>query len=136
MTDPDAEDCLRLFEEIVAAGRHLAIMGHYSHPAELAPEVAKEAVRRIRATGAEIRMQAPLIRHVNDDPMLWADLWREGVKLGMIPYYMFIERDTGAKNTSKYPWRAAMKSTRTLSGAARGWPEPLGDHRCQRSRAR
>ena len=127
VTDPDAEDCLRLFEEVVAAGRHLAIMGHYSHPAELAPEIAKEAVRRIRATGAEIRMQAPLIQHVNDDPMLWADLWREGVKLGMIPYYMFIERDTGAKNYFEVPlarayeiYRDAIRRTSGLARTARG----------------
>lgn len=127
VTDSDAEDCLRLFEEVVAAGRHLAIMGHYSHPAELAPEIAKEAVRRIRATGAEIRMQAPLIQHVNDDPMLWADLWREGVKLGMIPYYMFIERDTGAKNYFEVPlarayeiYRDAIRRTSGLARTARG----------------
>jgi L-lysine 2,3-aminomutase len=35
VTDPDADDLLRLFEEMVAAGRHLAIMAHYSHPVEL-----------------------------------------------------------------------------------------------------
>jgi L-lysine 2,3-aminomutase len=127
VTDPDAEDCLRLFEEIVSAGRHLAIMGHYSHSAELAPEVAKEAVRRIRATGAEIRMQAPLIKHVNDDPMIWADLWREGVKLGMIPYYMFIERDTGAKNYFQVPlargyeiYADAIRRSSGLARTARG----------------
>ena len=127
VTDPDAEDCLRLFEEIVAAGRHLAIMGHYSHSVELAPEIAKEAVRRIRATGAEIRMQAPLIKHVNDDPIIWADLWREGVKLGMIPYYMFIERDTGAKKYFEVPlarsheiYKEAVRSCSGLARTARG----------------
>ena len=127
VTDSDAEDCLRLFEEIVAAGRHLAIMGHYSHSVELAPEIAKEAVRRIRATGTEIRMQAPLIKHVNDDPMIWADLWREGVKLGMIPYYMFIERDTGAKKyfevslaRSHEIYKEAVRRCSGLARTARG----------------
>lgn len=127
VTDSDAEDCLRLFEEIVAAGRHLAIMGHYSHSAELAPEIAKEAVLRIRATGAEIRMQAPLIKHVNDDPVIWADLWREGVKLGMIPYYMFIERDTGAKKYFEVPlarsheiYKEAVRRCSGLARTARG----------------
>lgn len=106
VTDEDAEDCLRLFEQIVAAGKHLAVMAHYSHPAELRPEIAREAVRRVRSTGAQLRMQAPVIRHVNDDARDWAELWREGVKLGMIPYYMFIERDTGARNYFAVPlWR-------------------------------
>lgn len=63
-TDADADDLLRLFERVVGAGRHLAVMAHYSHPRELETDVAQEAVRRIRATGAEVRCQAPLIRHV------------------------------------------------------------------------
>lgn len=95
VTDPDADDCLRLYEEIGAANRHLSIMGHYSHPVELEPEVARQAIRRIRDTGAQIRMQAPLIKHVNDNPEAWSALWRTGVRLGLIPYYMFVERDTG-----------------------------------------
>ena len=103
VTDADADDCLRLFEQIVQSGRHLAIMAHYSHGVELVPEISREAARRVRATGAEIRMQAPIIRHVNDNAKVWADLWREGVKLGMIPYYMFIERDTGAKRYFEVP---------------------------------
>ena len=37
VSDEDADDCLRLFEEVIAAGRHLALMGHYSHPVELEP---------------------------------------------------------------------------------------------------
>ena len=30
VTDRDADDCLQLFEEVIAAGRHMAIMGHYT----------------------------------------------------------------------------------------------------------
>jgi len=97
VTDTDADDCLRLFEEVRAAGKHLAVMGHYSHPRELSTNVAQEAVRRIRDAGAEVRCQAPLIRHVNDDSEVWATLWKEEVRLGGIPYYMFVERDTGPK---------------------------------------
>ena len=63
VSDEDADDCLRLFEEVIASGRHLALMGHYSHPVELEPQIARMAVQRIRSTGAQIRMQAPLIRH-------------------------------------------------------------------------
>ena len=95
VTDRDADECLELFEEVEASGRHMAVMGHYSHPVELETEISREAVRRIRSTGAQIRMQGPLIRHVNDDPAEWAELWKTGVRLGLIPYYMFVERDMG-----------------------------------------
>jgi len=35
VSDADADDILRLFEEIVASGRHVAFMAHFSHPREL-----------------------------------------------------------------------------------------------------
>ena len=103
VTDEDADDCLRLFEEVAEAGRHLAVMGHYSHPVELDPLISREAIRRVRNTGAQIRMQAPLIRRVNDEPEAWASLWQTGVRTGMIPYYMFVERDTGARSYFEVP---------------------------------
>ncbi len=127
VSDDDADDCLRLFEEIVAAGRHLAVMGHYSHPVELEPEVSRQAIQRIRRTGAQVRMQAPLINHVNDYPAAWADLWRTGVRLGLIPYYMFVERDTGARNYFEVPlvrcyeiFQEAYASVSGLSRSVRG----------------
>lgn len=123
VTDPDADDLLRLLEQAVAAGRHVAVMGHYNHPAEIKTPMAQEAVRRIRSTGAEVRMQSPLIRHVNDDPDAWTDLWRTGVKLGAIPYYMFVERDTGPKRYFETPlvraWETFREAYRQVSGLAR-----------------
>ena len=82
-------------------------LGAVTRPDELlalATEVAHEAVRRIRSTGAEVRCQAPLIRHVNDSADTWAEMIRAQVRLGAVPYYMFVERDTGARRYSeKHP---------------------------------
>ena len=78
VSDADADDVLRLFEDVVKSGRTLGIMGHYSHGVELKTDVSREAIRRIRSTGANIRMQSPVIRHVNDDAGIWKDMWREG----------------------------------------------------------
>ena len=123
VTDPDSDDLLRLFEQVVASGRHVAVMGHYNHPRELSTPMAQEAVRRIRSTGAEIRMQSPIIRHVNDDPKAWAELWRTGVRLGCIPYYMFVERDTGPKRYFQLPlvraWDVFREAYRQVSGLCR-----------------
>lgn len=127
VTDPDADDLLRLFEEVGASGRHLAVMAHYSHPVELATEVAREAVRRVRGAGAEIRLQAPVVRHVNDDPAAWAELWQTAVRLGIIPYYMFVERDTGPRQYFEVPlvrtyeiFRQAYAQVSGLARSARG----------------
>ncbi|MEO1335361.1 MAG: lysine 2,3-aminomutase, partial [Myxococcota bacterium] len=103
VTDKDADDLLRLFERLVKAGKHVAIMAHYNHWMELSTPVAQEAVRRIRNTGANIRTQSPLIRTINDDPDVWVKMWDMQVKLGCIPYYMFIERDTGASHYFEVP---------------------------------
>jgi KamA family protein len=107
VSDKEADGVLRLFEKIVNSGKHLAIMGHYNHWVELSTEVAQEATRRIRNTGAEIRTQSPLIKHINDDSNVWAKMWKEQVNLGLIPYYFFIERNTGAKNYFSIPLERA-----------------------------
>ncbi len=103
VTDADADATLRLFADVVGTGRTLALMAHYSHPRELEPQVAAEAVRRVRDTGAVIRTQAPLIRSVNDTADTWASMWRSQVRAGMVPYYMFVERDTGPRDYFAVP---------------------------------
>jgi KamA family protein len=123
VTDPDADDTLRLFEQVVATGRTLAFMAHFSHPRELEPAVVAEAVRRIRGTGALIRTQAPLIRTINDESHIWAGMWRTQVRMGMIPYYMFVERDTGPQNYFAVPlargYQVFRDAYRNVSGLAR-----------------
>lgn len=98
-------------------------MAHMSHPRELQSSVAREAIRRIRMTGAVIRSQAPLIHHVNADPSVWVEMWQTQISLGIIPYYMFVERDTGAKHYFEVPLVEALRiyheATRRVSGVAR-----------------
>ena len=123
VTDNDADDLLGLFEEIRESGRSVAVMAHYSHPRELATPMARKAVRRIRDTGAVVRCQAPVIRRVNDNADAWATMWRRQVRLGAIPYYMFVERDTGAKDYFEIPLARALEifrhAFRRVSGLAR-----------------
>jgi KamA family protein len=123
VSDPDADDLLRLFEKIIATGRSVAIMAHYNHHRELETTMAREAVRRIRGTGAVIRSQSPILSHINDNPGVWELMWREQVRLGIIPYYMFVERDTGAEQYFKIPLVRAHKifreAFRHVNGLAR-----------------
>jgi KamA family protein len=123
VSDPDADDVLRLFEQITRAGKHLALMAHYSHPRELSTPVARRAIERIRSTGAVVRTQAPLIRNVNDSAATWAELWKEQVRQGCVPYYMFVERDTGPKEYFEVPlaraWEIFRSAYSQVSGLAR-----------------
>jgi L-lysine 2,3-aminomutase len=114
LSDRDADDILRLFEEVRAKGRQLAFMAHFSHPRELETRAVAAAMRRVLDTGAVIRTQAPIIRHVNDRPEAWSEMWRRQVALGAVPYYLFVERDTGAKQYFQVP----LARTLRIYGAA------------------
>lgn len=121
--DKDADDLLRLFDRVVASGKHLAIMGHFNHGVECSTPLAHEAIRRIRNTGAVIRTQSPIIKHINDTPEIWAEMWRAQVNLGCIPYYMFVERDTGASHYFEVPlvraYEIYQQTVQKVSGLAR-----------------
>jgi len=127
VTDPDADDMLRAFERAVQAGKHVAFMAHVNHWRELDTDICRQAIARIRNTGAVIRSQAPLLRHINDDAKIWSKMWREQVKLGIVPYYMFVQRDTGARRYFELPltrcydiYRDAIQQVSGLSRTARG----------------
>ncbi|WP_457564771.1 KamA family radical SAM protein [Caminibacter sp.] len=98
VSDKDTEDLLNLFKEIVDSGYHLAFMAHFNHYRELEGEILEKAVTNIQNTGAIIRTQSPLLNHINADSKTWEIMWKKQVSLGMIPYYMFIARDTGAQH--------------------------------------
>lgn len=119
----DADELMQLLERLVEAGKHVAIMAHYNHWKELDTDAARAAIRRVRDTGAVIRGQGPLIAHINDDPAVWARLWQTQVSLGIVPYYMFVERDTGARNYFEVPlvraWQIYREAIQQVSGLAR-----------------
>ncbi|MGK0440449.1 MAG: KamA family protein [Pseudohongiellaceae bacterium] len=125
--DKDSGDILELLKKLVKSGKNVAFMAHFNHPQEMQTDICKEAIKRIQSTGAIIRTQAPLLAHINDNSDSWAAMWSEQVRLGMVPYYMFVERDTGAKNYFRVPlfrayqiYREAMLKVSGLSRTARG----------------
>ncbi|WP_370661882.1 KamA family radical SAM protein [Denitromonas iodatirespirans] len=119
----DAGELIDLLTRMVQAGKHVAVMAHYNHWKELDTEAARAAIRAIRSTGAVIRAQGPLIAHINDDPDVWAKMWKMQVKLGIVPYYMFVERDTGARGYFEVPleraWQIYREAIQQVSGLAR-----------------
>lgn len=123
LTDKDSDAIIRSFDRIVKSGRQVAVMAHFNHYAELGTEEVKEAIRRIRNTGAQIRTQSPIFRHINADAKVWSKMWRKQVRLGMIPYYMFVARDTGAQEFFKVSlveaWEIFRKAYAKVSGLGR-----------------
>lgn len=122
-TDEDSDEILRLFERIVKSGKNLAIMAHFNHPVELSTNEVKNAISRIRSTGAQIRTQSPVLKNINDNPLVWSEMWRKQVNLNCIPYYMFVERDTGSKKFFEIPlvraWQIFREAYQNVSGVCR-----------------
>ncbi len=69
----------------------------------------RQAILRVRQTGAVIRNQSPLLHHINDDPAVWIDL--------------FFARDTGARDYFSVPlvraWEIYREAYQRVSGLCR-----------------
>lgn len=120
LSGDDSDQMLRLFERVIAAGKHLAMMAHFNHWKELSTEAVGQAISRLRSTGAVIRTQSPLVRRINDDAQVWARMWQRQVRVGCVPYYMFVERDTGAQHYFKVPLYRALEIYRDAIGQVSG----------------
>ncbi len=123
ISDNDSEDILKLFEKVIQSGRHLAFMAHFNHYNELKTPAVKFAIKKLRSIGVEIRTQSPLLKHINDTPEVWAKMWEEQVRLGCIPYYFFIARETGAQHYFciglEKAWEIFQKAYNQVSGLSR-----------------
>ncbi|WP_339737798.1 lysine 2,3-aminomutase [uncultured Sunxiuqinia sp.] len=122
-TDDDAEDLMKLFRKVADHGISVSLMAHFNHPRAMETEAVKAAIRNLQAAGVQIRSQSPLLKNINNDPAIWSTMWREQVNLGIIPYYMFIARDTGAQDyfavTLDQAWRIYQKAIQKVSGVCR-----------------
>lgn len=102
-------ELLVAIEKVVASGRQCAIMLHSSHPRELEAPKAQAALRALQNAGAVVYSQAPIVRYVNDSAAVWAAKWQLESRLGVVPYYMFVERDTGAHRYFAIPLAKALE---------------------------
>ena len=123
LNDNDSDDLLALFEKINSSGRRTALMAHFSHPRELSTRAAQQAVKMIQETGTVIRAQSPVLNHINADPDIWAALWKEEVRQGIVPYYFFVARNTGAQHyfsiSLENAWNIFRQAYNRVSGLSR-----------------
>jgi len=68
--------------------RKIYVMTHFAHPRELT-DIAIDGLNLLRKSGVELANQMPLIKGVNDDPEVLADLLAGLSFAGVIPYYIF-----------------------------------------------
>ena len=137
-TDDDADALMDLLREVKeVGGRHVAIMSHLGHVRELQTDKVRHAIHRLKQeAGCIIRSQSPVMRGINDDAEVWAQKWREEVRLGIVPYYMLMARDTGAQASSTCRSSARSSSTPTRSAPPPASAAPRAARRCRARPAR
>ncbi len=79
---------LEMIETYCAERKRIYVMTHFVHPRELT-DAAVKAVGLLQRAGAVLANQTPLIRGLNDDPEVMAELLRQLSFIGAVPYYIF-----------------------------------------------
>ena len=84
----DDPSLLEMVEQFSTPQKKLYFITHFIHPRELT-DAAVEATTRLRRAGAITANQSPLLRGINDDPEVLAELFRQLSFTGNPPYYVF-----------------------------------------------
>ncbi len=79
---------LQMIDTFSTPSQKIYIMTHFSHPREFTAAAA-DAISMLYKAGAVIVNQCPLIRGVNDQPEILAELFRTAAAHGVPPYYLF-----------------------------------------------
>jgi KamA family protein len=83
--DPSLPEMINKYS---GAERRIYIMTHFDHPRELTAAAVK-SVGLLQKAGALMANQTPLIRGVNSDPKVLAELFARLSFVGAVPYYVF-----------------------------------------------
>jgi EF-P beta-lysylation protein EpmB len=126
-----------LLERLRASRLTTYMVLHANHPRELSGDCA-DAVRRIVRSGCPTLNQAVLLRGVNDDAEVLAELSERLIDLGVLPYYLHqLDRVRGAAHfevpvergrelvatlASRLPGYAVPRYVQELAGAASKTP--------------
>ena len=85
LDDPTLSEMIETYS---TGHKKIYMMTHFVHPRELT-EPAVKAIHLMQKAGAMIANQTPLIRGLNDDPQILAELLGKLSYIGAVPYYVF-----------------------------------------------
>lgn len=115
----------QMFRDFSTNERALYLMAHFDHPRELT-SVAREGIICARENGVRVVNQCPVIRGINDNSDVLAELFTEMTVLGAPQYYLFQCRPTAGNQAYEMPlvrgfslFEGAMKQVSGLSRRAR-----------------
>ncbi|MFH0915276.1 MAG: KamA family radical SAM protein [bacterium] len=105
LNDPSLLEMLKRYS---LEDRRIYIMVHFNHPRELTKE-AVHAMALLHDAGMVSANQTPLLRGVNDDPAVLAELFNKLSYIGVAPYYVFIGRPTQGNRHFLVPVERALE---------------------------
>jgi lysine 2,3-aminomutase len=96
---------------------------HFNHPRELAPEAA-EACARLADAGIQLGNQTVLLKGVNDDPGVMAELVKGLLRIRVRPYYLHQMDLTAGTGHFRTPLERGVAIMRSLRGPVSGLAIP------------
>jgi len=113
---------LEMLSEYSLPDRKIFVMAHFNHPRELT-EPALKGLQLLQKAGAITVNQSPLIRGVNDNPEIVAELFGRLSFNGVVPYYLFLCRPTSGNEPYMVPIERGLdifqEARRRLAGLAK-----------------
>ncbi len=100
LEDQKLVDVLRKYSTPV---KRIYLMTHFDHPRELTNE-ALHCLEVLIKNGIITANQNPLLRGINDDSAILAELWEKLSSAGVAPYYLFQGRPT----EGNYPYKVTI----------------------------
>ncbi|WP_332634115.1 KamA family radical SAM protein [Halalkalibacter flavus] len=91
------EELLKLIREYSTAEKRIYVMAHINHPVEITEE-AKRGFQALHDAGAIVVNQTPVLKGINDDPEVLAELLDKLSWAGVTPYYFFVNRPVAGNN--------------------------------------
>lgn len=96
------EELLDLIREYSTPEKRIYVMAHVNHPRELTPQ-ALRAFEALHQAGAIVVNQSPVLRGINDDPVVLGELLDKLSWAGVTPYYFFINRPVAGNSDFVLP---------------------------------
>ncbi|MGG0716195.1 KamA family radical SAM protein [Robertmurraya massiliosenegalensis] len=85
------QELLDLIREYSTPEQRIYVMAHINHPVEITYE-AKQGFQALHNAGAIVVNQTPVLKGINDDPEVLAELLDKLSWAGVTPYYFFVNR--------------------------------------------
>ena len=116
------QDLQAAFRKYSTPRKRIYLMAHFDHPRELT-DAAVEGIDCAMRNGLVCANQCPLIRGINADPEVLAEMFQELSYIGCPPYYLFQCRPTAGNKPYEIPivegWEIFREAIRIGSGLAR-----------------